>query len=115
MKTSATTDTSETTLKSQNSQKMGRFDPALWEQWQAFLFKQGARVQTFMDRLIDDCIKGHYIHLHNQRPEIVLELDRRAEESGTTTDALVTRIISDWGVQKMTERKDAAAQKTKTR
>ncbi len=87
------------------TQKFGRFDPAIWEKFDEWCSARGMRTSSFIDRIVHDVIGGRYIHLHQMKPEAVVELERSADEMATSVDLLVGRIISDWCVQRMAERK----------
>jgi len=100
-----TKDTETTKTQTAVTQKFGRFDPAVWAKFDAWCDKRGMRTSSFIDRIVTDVIDGHYIHLHQLRPEAVLELERSADETAMSVDLLVGRILSDWCVGKMAERK----------
>lgn len=102
MKTKASETTKTSTAV---TQKFGRFDPAIWAKFEAWCDQRGMRTSSFIDRIVTDVNDGHYIHLHQLRPEVILELERSADETGTSVDLLVGRILSDWCVGKMAERK----------
>ena len=97
--------TSTQTLVRDLPQRFGRFHAEVWEKFEEWLKRRGSKIQPFMDRLIDDVLAGHYINLHQLRPETILELERSAEEQGTTVEMLVSKILSEYAMGKMNERK----------